>query len=64
MRSCSSSRWKNPPGPLISFFQSSKIVASEAMKEHRFQSEALPSNLAGQSIWSEEPKGSLELYFL
>jgi len=25
----------------------------EAMKEHRFQSEALPSNLAGQSIWSE-----------
>ncbi|CAL1133950.1 unnamed protein product, partial [Cladocopium goreaui] len=25
-----------------------------AMKEHRFQSEALPSNLAGQSIWSED----------
>eukprot|EP00439_Symbiodinium_sp_Y106_P081689 s297_g20.t2 len=25
-----------------------------AMNEHRYQSEALPSNLAGQSIWSED----------
>ncbi|CAK9027811.1 unnamed protein product [Durusdinium trenchii] len=25
-----------------------------ALKEHRYQSEALPSNLAGQSIWSED----------
>ena len=24
------------------------------MNEHRYQSEALPSNLAGQSIWSED----------
>ena len=31
---------------------------SKAMKEHRFQSEALPSNLAGQSIWSEAGLGA------
>lgn len=33
------------------------LQSAKAMKEHRFQSEALPSNLAGQSIWSEVGHG-------
>ncbi|CAJ1390236.1 unnamed protein product [Effrenium voratum] len=53
-------RWRKRCYMVKSFGQGNRAtllfqkMEKPAMKEHRFQSEALPSNLAGQSIWSED----------